>query len=94
MKGGELIKYGRQLFEEIKVFFDFLILVYCLVYVFEVVIFVLQLNIKIFFYFGIFNIKWMLYIFLIINDKFYLNVVNEKVFWCEGKMVILFDDSY
>ena len=94
MKGGELTKHGRQLPEEIKALFDSPILAHCPVHAPEVVISVLQPNTKIPPHFGISNIKWTLHIPLIINDKSYLNVANEKVFWREGKTAILFDDSY
>ena len=94
MKGGKFTDNGDNLPDEVKTLFNSPILTHCPVHAPEVVISVLQPRTKIPPHFGISNLKWTLHIPLIINDKSYLHVANERCYWSEGKSAILFDDSY
>lgn len=94
MKGGKLTEHGSKLPSEIKALFESPILAHCPVHAPEIVISVLQPKTKIPPHFGISNIKWTLHIPLVINDKSYLNVANEKMYWHENTTAILFDDSF
>lgn len=94
MKAGKFTEHSDNLPSEVKALFNSPILAHCPVHAPEVVISVLQPRTKIPPHFGISNLKWTLHIPLIVNDKSYLQVANERMYWSEGKTAILFDDSY
>ena len=94
MKAGKFTEHSDNLPSEVKALFNSPILAHCPVHAPEVVISVLQPRTKIPPHFGISNLKWTLHIPLIVNDKSYLQVANERMYWNEEKTAILFDDSY
>lgn len=94
IKGGKLTDHGLKLPSEIKKLFNSPILAHCPPHAPEVVISVLQPNTLIPPHFGISNIKWTLHIPLVVNNKSYLSVANDRVYWKKDTTAILFDDSY
>lgn len=84
IKGGEYSEVFKLLSELFCEVLERVLLVYCLFYVFEMFVFVLEFGVYIFLYYGILNCKFIVYIFLKVI-KYVLLKVGDEIFKWENE---------